>query len=126
MTRACVVRSQAEIDLVLSRVRSGELNPKEAIKQLRNLTPATMEKEYLALYDIYKKDISATKSATQPGTAATSAGTEQAMTRAQWSAQYPNVTPEQFQTLNLSDRYYLQNTNPLAKYNYRTQSIIRK
>ena len=126
MTRACVVRSQAEIDLVLSRVRSGELNPKEAIKLLRNLNPATMEKEYLALYDIYKKDISATKSATQPGTAATSAGTEQAMTRAQWSAQYPNVTPEQFQTLNLSDRYYLQNTNPLAKYNYRTQSIIRK
>ena len=126
MTRACVVRSQAEIDLVLSRVRSGELNPKEAIKQLRNLTPATMEKEYLALYDIYKKDISATKSATQAGTAATSAGTEQAMARAQWSAQYPNVTPEQFQTLNLSDRYYLQNTNPLAKYNYRTQSIIRK
>ena len=89
-----------------------------------------MEKEYLALYDIYKtgvqKGSSATKSATQAGTAATSAGTEQAMTRAQWSAQYPNVTPEQFQTLNLSDRYYLQNTNPLAKYNYRTQSIIRK
>jgi hypothetical protein len=126
MTRACVVRSQAEIDLVLSRVRSGELNPKEAIKLLRNLTPDTMEKEYLALYDIYKTGVQKGSSATQAGAAATSAGTEQAMTRAQWLAQYPNVTPEQFQTLNLSDRYYLQNTNPLAKYNYRTQSIIRK
>jgi hypothetical protein len=123
MTRACVVRSQGEIDKILYLVRMGELSPKEAIKMLRNLTPDTLEKEYLALLDIWKTGIPKGTSATQAGAAASTGA--QSMTRAQWASQYPNVTPEQFEKLNLTDRYYLQNVNPLAKYNYRTQSIIR-
>jgi hypothetical protein len=80
MTRACVVKSQAEIDLVLSRVRSGELNPKEAIKLLRNLTPETLEKEYLALYDIYKTSTPKATAATPTATGATAGATAAAAT----------------------------------------------
>jgi hypothetical protein len=105
MTRACVVRSQAEIDLVLSRVRSGELNPKEAIKLLRNLTPETLEKEYLALYDIYKtstpKATAATPTATGAPAGATAAaatpkgmptGTKLSISQAAAFRQNPNLT----------------------------------
>ena len=38
--------------------------------------------------------------------------------------QYPNVTPGQFKTLNVTDRVYLA-ANPNAKYNTATQSITR-
>jgi hypothetical protein len=100
-----VVRSQAEIDLVLSRVRSGELNPKEAIKLLRNLTPETLEKEYLALYDIYKtstpKATAATPTATGAPAGATAAaatpkgmptGTKLSISQAAAFRQNPNLT----------------------------------
>jgi hypothetical protein len=116
MTRALELKSYDEMAEVIRLVKSGELTPKEAIKRMRGLTPETADAKMQELYDIYKTGKYEPTIGIEP----------EPITVPKKSNiwQYPNVTPEQFKTLNVTDRVYLA-ANPNAKYNTATQSITR-